>query len=127
MACLDDDAHTQEKLMRLPGTPDTEAPAQPDAALIRRTGFCQALCESGVRCALLAQDIVELILAGRQPPALTLNRLFGEIPMDWAEQRRMFGISEFQTARKRPRRARCGLGTLGHGDCLSASRREVDN
>jgi hypothetical protein len=35
MACLDDDAHTQEKLMRLPGTPDTEAPAQPDAALIK--------------------------------------------------------------------------------------------
>jgi len=47
-----------------------------------------------VRCALLAPDIVNLIVEGRQPPDLTLDKLSSDhLPMDWAEQRRFLGIS----------------------------------
>lgn len=43
--------------------------------------------------AFLAPDIQRSILEGRQPPGLTLKRLIsGEIPLNWAEQRAMFGF-----------------------------------
>ena len=61
-------------------------------ALAAEVGFNKRYVNRVIRCALLAPDIVERILAGRQPPELTLNRLFRDIPMDWAEQRRVFGI-----------------------------------
>ncbi len=35
---------------------------------------------------LLAPEIVEAILDGRQPPAMTLPVLMGPFPMEWAEQ-----------------------------------------
>ena len=40
-----------------------------------------------VRLALLAPDIVEAILAGRQPAALTLKVLMEPFPVEWARQR----------------------------------------
>jgi hypothetical protein len=45
--------------------------------------------------AYLAPDIVEMILEGRQPPGLTAKRLRGmpELPLDWAEQRRLLGFA----------------------------------
>jgi len=45
--------------------------------------------------AYLAPDIVEAILEGRQPPELTAKRLRGlpEIPLAWAEQRRLLGFA----------------------------------
>lgn len=45
------------------------------------------------RCAFLAPDIVELILAGRQPVELTLNKLLENLPLDWVEQRKVLGLS----------------------------------
>jgi hypothetical protein len=36
---------------------------------------------------LLAPDIVEAILDGRQPPELGLSRLMDPFPADWSEQR----------------------------------------
>ena len=42
------------------------------------------------RYAFLAPDIVEAILDGRQPHDLTLEKLKNNIPMSWAEQRRLF-------------------------------------
>ncbi len=48
-----------------------------------------------VRCALLAPDIVDMILEGRQPPDLTLDKLFYDLPMDWVEQRRIMGITKY--------------------------------
>ena len=108
----------REMRLILPGAPDKGAPARLDVPLIKaiargyswyerlisgKTVSVEALAaEVGlnkryvnhvIRCALLAPDIVERILEGRQPPELTLNRLFSDIPMDWAEQRRIFGIS----------------------------------
>jgi hypothetical protein len=45
-----------------------------------------------MRCAFLATDIVETVLASRQPAGMTLDRLLGELPMDWVEQRRILGF-----------------------------------
>ena len=40
-----------------------------------------------IRVALLAPDIVEAILAGRQPASLTLKGLRGPFPVEWERQR----------------------------------------
>ena len=54
---------------------------QPDTAYDRKL----------VRLAFLAPDIQRAILAGEQPPSLTLARLLHEpIPTDWADQRRAY-------------------------------------
>jgi hypothetical protein len=40
---------------------------------------------------LLAPDIQEAILEGRQPKGLQLEELMGAMPAEWGEQRRLFG------------------------------------
>ena len=47
-----------------------------------------------VRLALLAPDIVEAILAGKQPASLTLKDLMAPFPVDWAGQRVRFGVGQ---------------------------------
>jgi hypothetical protein len=44
---------------------------------------------------LLAPDIVEAILDGRQPVELTVTRLkrVRDLPISWAEQRRILGFA----------------------------------
>jgi hypothetical protein len=42
------------------------------------------------RLTLLAPDIVEAILAGRQPRALNLTDLLGDFPVEWKRQREQF-------------------------------------
>ncbi|HCQ64980.1 MAG TPA: hypothetical protein DIU07_07335 [Rhodobacteraceae bacterium] len=44
-----------------------------------------------LRLTLLAPDIVEEILDGRQGPEVTLKRMLGPLPMDWAGQADHFG------------------------------------
>jgi hypothetical protein len=48
-----------------------------------------------LQLAFLAPDIVEAILAGRQPIDLTAKRLkrIGILPMDWDSQRQVLGFS----------------------------------
>ncbi|TAN71022.1 MAG: DUF4347 domain-containing protein [Magnetospirillum sp.] len=46
-----------------------------------------------LRLTLLAPDIVEAILAGRQPEGLKLADLLEPFPVDWAEQRDIFGMT----------------------------------
>jgi hypothetical protein len=41
-----------------------------------------------LRLTLLAPDIVEMILDGRQPPALQFEALRKSLPYEWEEQRR---------------------------------------
>lgn len=90
-------------------------PARPDEPLIRALvrGFrWRELLESGqaasvqelaarektdpsyltrtLRLTLLAPDLVEAILDGRQPEHLTLERLKGPLPVEWEEQRDTF-------------------------------------
>ena len=43
-----------------------------------------------IRLALLAPDIVELVLAGRQPAKLTLKVLMEPFPVEWERQREFF-------------------------------------
>jgi len=45
-----------------------------------------------IRLALLAPDIVEAILAGKQPAHLTLRDLMKPFPVEWAGQRVQFGM-----------------------------------
>ncbi len=107
----------REMRLILPGTSGTETPRQ-DAALIKavargfswyeqiisgKTATVKALAAEAcyskshanriIRCALLAPDIVEKILAGKQPPELNLKTLLNDIPVDWTEQRRVFGFA----------------------------------
>ena len=43
-----------------------------------------------LRLTLLAPDIVDAILDGRQGPEVTLSNLLDPFPLDWDEQRRCF-------------------------------------
>ncbi|MCM8595143.1 hypothetical protein [Accumulibacter sp.] len=45
-----------------------------------------------VRLALLSPDIVEAILAGKQPANLSLKDLMAPFPVEWAVQRKVFGV-----------------------------------
>ncbi|MBF0135226.1 MAG: hypothetical protein H7833_03025 [Magnetococcus sp. DMHC-1] len=47
---------------------------------------------------LLAPDIIEAILDGRQPAGLTLQELRDGIPLAWEEQRRKYGFPEVAMA-----------------------------
>ena len=44
------------------------------------------------RLVLLAPDIVEAILDGRQPARMTMKELLVPFPVEWAEQRDCFGL-----------------------------------
>jgi hypothetical protein len=47
------------------------------------------------RLALMAPDIQQAILAGRQPPGFTVQSVIdADIPVCWADQRRLFGFDE---------------------------------
>jgi hypothetical protein len=43
-------------------------------------------------CSLLAPDIIESILEGRQPHDLNFEKLCEQVPSSWAEQRERFGF-----------------------------------
>ena len=58
-----------------------------------RSGLNQRYVRRVLQCAFLAPDIVEAILDGRQPPNLTVRKLWRDLPTDWAEQRKRLGFS----------------------------------
>ena len=47
-----------------------------------------------LRLTLLAPDIVEMILAGRQPPEMTLATLLEPFPVEWERQKSLNSIHE---------------------------------
>jgi len=48
-----------------------------------------------VRLSLLAPDIIEAIMEGREPPGLSVDALaVEEFPGEWGDQRREFGFPE---------------------------------
>ena len=50
-----------------------------------------------IRLAFLAPEMVERIVAGRQPPKLTAQSLQAgrfDIPVDWAAQKRALGFAQ---------------------------------
>ena len=72
----------------------------------RQSGLCHHYAARLMPLAWLAPDLVEAILNGRQPRALSLGALSKEpLPLDWDEQRRLFGAAgEEPPARKNRRR-----------------------
>ncbi|MGA9851719.1 MAG: recombinase family protein [Gammaproteobacteria bacterium] len=61
--------------------------------LARQIGTHERYVSRIVRCVFLAPDVVAVILAGRQPPDLTLDKLLENLPTDWAEQRRVLNCA----------------------------------
>ncbi len=58
----------------------------------RREKLDKTFVNETLRFALLAPEIVEAILASRQPPTLTLQDMRRRVPDDWTEQLRSFGF-----------------------------------
>ena len=60
-----------------------------------RDGIDRADIGRMIRLAFLAPDIVEAILAGRQPTHLTVSRLkrLSDLPLSWSDQRRLLGFT----------------------------------
>jgi site-specific DNA recombinase len=63
------------------------------AALAKQEGVTQRYIAHVIKLAFLAPDIMNAILKGRVPHDLTLTRLKKDLPLDWAQQRKIFGIT----------------------------------
>lgn len=117
----------QNRKLLIPPTPEsaTSAAGGLDAPMIKTLGkafYWKRLLEEGryptttdlaralklepgwvaevLRLTLLAPDIVEAILDGRQPRHLNLQTLRGRhdlLPRDWAEQRKVLGFSPLES------------------------------
>ena len=61
--------------------------------LARREGVHTRYMMRIQRLSFLAPDIIEAILNGTQPAAMTLERFRCPIPFDWSKQRRLFGFA----------------------------------
>ena len=61
-------------------------------AIARSEGLRDTYAARVFAGSLLAPDIVESVLAGRQPVTFTVDSLRAPPPLDWAEQRRTFGF-----------------------------------
>jgi hypothetical protein len=57
------------------------------AELAEREGIAPSYMTRVLRLALLAPDIVEAILDGKQGPEVTLAQVLEPFPMEWAKQR----------------------------------------
>jgi hypothetical protein len=68
---------------------DTEVPATLED-LARARGVAPSYVSRVLRLTLLAPEIVEAILDGRQPAELRLDDLLEGFPLEWAEQREHF-------------------------------------
>jgi hypothetical protein len=55
-------------------------------AIAKEIGVTERYVSRIIRCAFLAPTLIEAILQGRQPPELTLDKLLGDMPIDWAKQ-----------------------------------------
>ena len=68
-------------------------PDTPLADLAKKHGKCRKHLAQLVEMACLAPDIVTAILAGKQPAALSMQRLKAEaLPLCWTEQRAQYGL-----------------------------------
>jgi hypothetical protein len=62
-------------------------------SIAKSAGVSERYVSQVVHCAFLAPDLVEAVLQGRQPAELTLRQIMKNLPLDWNEQRRMFGLA----------------------------------
>jgi hypothetical protein len=61
------------------------------AELAEREGIAPSYMTRVLRLTLLAPDIVEAILDGKQGPEVTLAKMLEPFPVEWAEQSDKFG------------------------------------
>lgn len=59
------------------------------AEVAEREGIAMSYVSRLLQLTLLAPDIVEAILDGRQGPEVTLARLLGPLPVEWEQQRNL--------------------------------------
>lgn len=92
--------HRDEKLVQLLAEAHaarTQVLGMGDASLVQvavALGCCRTRLGQHLRLSFLAPDIVEAILAGQQPKALTRKRLAAiDLPIDWHKQRTMLGFA----------------------------------
>lgn len=62
-------------------------------ALATEAGTNPKYVSRQMRAALLAPDLVEMVLQGTQPPEITVETLYYHLPMGWDAQRRLFGVN----------------------------------
>jgi hypothetical protein len=60
------------------------------AELAEREGIAPSYMTRVLRLTLLAPEIVEAILDGKQGPAVTLTRVFDPFPVEWEQQLMLF-------------------------------------
>src|SRR5271154_4791716 len=72
---------------------ETGAPTLEEIA--REEGIAPSYATRVVRLSFLAPDIVAAVLAGKQPPELTANKLMADtrLPLDWRGQRTALGFA----------------------------------
>jgi hypothetical protein len=61
------------------------------SSISRLAGFSERYVTKVFQSALLAPDIVDAIIEGRQPPNLTCEKLCRDLPISWVEQRHQLG------------------------------------
>lgn len=61
-------------------------------SLARQAGLTERYVSKVFACALLAPDIIESILEGRQPQDLNFEKMRQNIPLSWVQQRSQFGF-----------------------------------
>jgi hypothetical protein len=62
------------------------------AELAEREGIAPSYMTRVLRMTLLAPEIVEAILDGKQGPEVTLGRLLEPFPVEWSEQNQIVGL-----------------------------------
>ena len=62
-------------------------------AIAKSAGKSERHVSQVIRAAFLAPDLVEAVLQGRHPAQLTLRQRMKQLPWDWSEQRRRFGLT----------------------------------
>jgi site-specific DNA recombinase len=70
-------------------------------SLAQQAGMTERYVGKVFRCALLAPDIIESILEGRQPHDLNFEKLCQHVPQSWAEQREHFGFPPVSSQRSK--------------------------
>jgi hypothetical protein len=61
--------------------------------LAREIGLDPSFAARLLRLTLLAPDIIEAILIGKEPSGLSLTQLTNQLPALWDEQRGIFGLT----------------------------------
>jgi hypothetical protein len=67
----------------------------------RQAGLTERYVGKVFVCALLAPDIIESIIEGRQPHDLNFETLCQDVPLSWADQREHFGFPPVASQRRK--------------------------